>query len=163
MNTFRIMVMVVYFSLSGMGFSIAQHQHGGHGGHSGHGAPGTHVDRNEVVVEGIRVTFQVMSNADHKKMLAEMQSNEELEPGTTHNIAVVLQHEATRKEILDAEMRLKVLSPSDREQVKALRLSKEMKSYDNYFNLPEKGQYELLVAFRTGGKTIKAQAYHTVN
>jgi hypothetical protein len=158
MNAIRMMMIALAFISVAAGTAAAQHQHGGH---AGHGAPGVQIDQKEVVVDGFKVTFQVMSNAEHKKMLVAMKSKEEPEPGTTHNIAVVVQDQAGRKEVLDAEMRMKVLGPKDDEQIKPMRLSKEMKSYDNYFNLSDKGQYELLVAFRTAGKTVKAGAYHT--
>ena len=142
------------------GMVAAQHQHGSPGGHAGHGAPGMQMDQREVLVEGVRVIFQIMTNAEHKKMLVAMKSKEEPEAGTTHNIAVVLQTDATRKEILDAEVRMKLIDPKGQEQVKPLRFSKEMKSYDNYFTLADKGQYQILVAFKTGGKTLNAGVYY---
>ena len=99
------------------GLAAAQHQHGSPGGHAGHGAPGMQMDQREVLVEGVRVIFQIMTNAEHKKMLVAMKSKEEPEAGTTHSIAVVLQTDATRKEILDAEMRMKLVDPKGQEQV----------------------------------------------
>ena len=142
------------------GLAAAQHQHGSPGGHAGHGAPGMQMDQREVLVEGVRVIFQVMTNAEHKKMLVAMKSKEDPEAGSTHNIAVVLQTDATRKEILDAEVRMKLIDPKGQEQVKPLRFSKDMKSYDNYFNLADKGQYQIIVAFKTGGKTMNAGVYY---
>jgi len=160
MRPIRIMAAFAACILAGAGIAGAQHQHGSPGGHAGHGAPGMQMDQKEVVVEGVKVIFQVMSNTEHKKMLTSMKSQEEPEQGTTHNIAVVLQDDATRKEILDAEMRLKMIDPKGQDQVKPMRFSKEMKSYDNYFNLAGKGQYQLIVAFRTGGKTLNAGVYY---
>jgi hypothetical protein len=142
------------------GLAAAQHQHGSLGGHAGHGAPGMQMDQREVLVEGVRVIFQIMTNAEHKKMLVAMKSKEEPEAGTTHDIAVVLQTDATRKEILDAEMRLKLIDPKGQEQVKPLRFSKDMKSYDNYFTLTDKGRYQVIVAFKTGEKTMNAGIYY---
>jgi hypothetical protein len=145
--------------IAAAGTAGAQHQHGSPGG-AGHGVPGMQMDQKEVVVEGVKVTFQIMSNAEHKKMLASMKSKEEPEPGSTHNIAVVLQDDAARKEILDAEMRMKVIDPTGQDQVKSMRFSKDMKSYDNYFTLTGKGRYQLLVAFKAGGKTMNAGVYY---
>lgn len=161
MNAIRMMMMSLICIVAAAGLAAAQHQHGSSGGgHAGHGAPGMQMDQKEVVVEGYKVTFQIMPNAEHKKMLAAMKSKEEPEPGTTHNIAVVVQDQSARKEVLDAEMRMKVIDPAGKDQVKPMRLSKEMKSYDNYFNMSGKGQYQLIVAFKTGGKTANAGVYY---
>ena len=33
-----------------------------------------------------------------------------------------------------------------------MRFSKDMKSYDNYFTLADKGRYQMLVAFKAAGR-----------
>lgn len=136
----------------------AQHGHGSHG--AGHAAPGMKMDQKEVLVEGVKVIFQIMPNSEHKKMLVEMKSREEPEPGTSHNIAVVLIDAASQKEIPDAQARMKVIDPRGQEKMKELRGSAEMKSYDNYFDLSAKGQYQLLVAFKVGDKIRSAGVYY---
>ena len=146
-------LVVGVFLLSSLGF--AQHQHGG-----GSGGGSMKMESKEVLVEGVKVSFMVMANAEHKKMLVAMKSKEEPEAGSTHNIAVVLQTDATRKEILDAEVRMKLVDPKGQEQVKPLRFSKDMKSYDTYFTLADKGQYQIIVAFKSGGKTMNAGVYY---
>ena len=55
---------------------------------------------------------------------------------------------------------MKLIDPKGQEQVKSLRFSKDMKSYDNYFNLADKGQYQTIVAFKAGGKTMNAGVYY---
>jgi len=137
--------------------TLAQHAHG-HGAAAGGGA--MKMDTREVLVEGVQVVFQIMTNAEHKKMLSDMKSNEEPEKGTTHNVAVVLTDEKTKKEIMDAQVKMKLLDPKGGEQVKSLRASEAMKSFDNYFNLPDKGQYQLLVAFKVGDQTRNAGVYY---
>ena len=45
---------------------------------------------------------------------------------------------------------MKVVDPKGKDQIKNLKYESSMKSYDGYFNLPEKGKYELLVLIKAG-------------
>ena len=108
------------------------------------------MDTREVLVEGIKVTFQIMANDDHKKMLEDMKMENDVEAGTTHNITVILRNEKNQKEITDAAVSMKVVDPKGSDQIKNLKYESSMKSYDGYFNLPEKGSYQILILFRTG-------------
>ncbi len=138
--------------------SIAQHSHGG----MSMGTP-MKMDTKEVLVEGVKVTFQMMTNDEHKKMLTDMKMKEEVEPGTTHNITVTLKDEKTQKEIPDAQINMKVVDPKGKDQVKALKYEDMMKSYDAFFNLPEKGKYQVMVLFKVGDKKpIPAGTYYEV-
>jgi hypothetical protein len=137
--------------------AAAQHTHG-----HGAGGGGMPMETRDVLAEGVKVTFQVMANAEHRKMLAAMKSKEEPEKGTSHNIAVVLQDTAGGKPIVDAQVKMKVIDPGGAEQVKPLRFSKAMQSYDNYFNLAAKGTYQLIVAFKTGERLRNAGVYFEV-
>jgi hypothetical protein len=126
-------------------FAWAQHSHG-HGSSAG----SMKMDTREVLVEGIKVTFQIMANPEHRKMLKDMKMKDDLEPGTTHNVTVVLTDPSTQKEIVDAAVSMKVVDPKGKDQIKNLKYEASMKSYDAYFNLPDKGRYELLVLLKTG-------------
>ncbi len=66
-------------------FSHAQHTHG-----HGSSASSMKMDTREVLVEGVKVTFQIMANAEHLKMLKDMKMRGSIEAGTTHNVTVVL-------------------------------------------------------------------------
>ena len=132
--------------------SFAQH---------GHGA-GSKMETREVLVEGVKVIFQIMTNAEHKKMLKDMKMKEDIEPGTTHNITVILKDEKTQKEITDAEIQMKVVDPKGKDQIKALKYEGEMKSYDAYFNLKDKGKYQVMVLFKSGEKKGTAGIYYEV-
>lgn len=134
--------------------ALAQHQHGG-----AKSEP-MKMDTKEVLVEGVKAVFQVMSNQEHKKMLADMKMKEQPEAGTTHNITVVLVDNQTQKEITDAVVKMKVIEPGGGDQIKTLKTEKEMKSYDGYFKLSEKGKYQLLISFAVGGKTRNAGVYY---
>jgi hypothetical protein len=123
----------------------AQHSHG-----HGSGAGSMKMDTREVLVEGLKVTFQIMANAEHRKMLKDMKMKDDIEPGTTHNVTVVLTDPSTQKEIVDAAVSMKVVDPKGKDQIKNLKYEGSMKSFDAYFNMPDKGRYELLVLLKTG-------------
>ncbi len=138
--------------------SLAQHSHGG----MSMGTP-MKMDTKEVLVEGVKVTFQMMANDEHKKMLKDMKMKEEVEVGTTHNITVTLKDEKTQKEIPDAQINMKVVDPKGKDQIKSLKYEGEMKSYDAYFNLPEKGKYQVMILFKVGDKKpVPAGIYYEV-
>jgi hypothetical protein len=134
----------------------AQHGHSG-----GAKDEGMKMDTKEVLVEGMKITFAVMANKEHKKMLEDMKMKEDTEAGTTHNITVTLKDEHG-KDVTDAKVNLKVVDPRGKDQVKALKYEDMMKSYDAYFNLPEKGKYQILVLVKTGDQKRTAGIYHEV-
>jgi hypothetical protein len=95
-------------------------------------------------------------------MLKDMKMKEDIEPGTTHNITVTLKDEKAQKEITNAQINMKVVDPKGKDQIKALKYDEMMKSYDAYFNLPEKGKYQLMILAKTGEKKITAGMYYEV-
>ncbi len=138
--------------------SISPAQHG-HGSMKGEAMK---METKDVIVEGIKVSFMVMLNENHKKMLADMKMKEDIEPGSTHNITVILKDEKTQKEITDAQINMKVVDPKGKDQVKALKYEEAMKSYDAYFNLPDKGKYQVIVLVKKGDQKIPAGIYFEV-
>jgi hypothetical protein len=135
--------------------SLAQHGHGMGGG-------SMKMETKEVLVEGVKVVFQIMVNDEHKKMLKDMKMKEEVEAGTTHNITVTLKDEKSQKEITDAQINMKVIDPKGKDQVKMLKYEGDMKSYDAYFNLPEKGKYQVMILFKTGDQKKTAGIHYEV-
>ena len=151
-----LLVLVVgLFVLSSL--SLAQH---GHGGMTK--GEGMKMDTKDVIAGGVKVSFMVMVNESHKKMLKDMKMKEDIEPGTTHNITVILKDEKTQKEITDAQINMKVVDPNGKDQVKALKFEEAMKSYDAYFNLPEKGKYQVMILFKTGDQKRTAGIYYEI-
>jgi len=136
---------------------LAQHSHGG----MSMGTP-MKMDTKEVLVEGVKVTFQMMANDEHQKMLKDMKMKEDIEPGTTHNITVTLKDEKTQKEMANAQISMKVVDPKGKDQIKTLKYEGEMKSYDAYFNLPEKGKYKIMILAKVGEKKTTAGIYYEV-
>lgn len=138
-----------------MSVSLAQHSHGGmsKGG-------SMKMDTKDVLVEGVKVSFMVMVNESHKKMLADMKMKEDIEPGTTHNITVILKDDKTQKEITDAQINMKVVDLKGKDQIKTLKYEEAMKSYDAYFNLPEKGKYQVMILFKIGDQKRTVGIYY---
>jgi hypothetical protein len=118
------------------------------------------METKEVLVEGVKVTFQMMANDEHRKMLKEMKMKEDIQAGTTHNITVTLKDEKTQKEITDAQINMKVVDPKGKDQIKALKYEGDMKSYDAYFNMPEKGKYQVMILFKIGDQKKTAGIYY---
>ena len=141
------------------GFAMAQHSHG-HGGMSGSAMK---MDTRELLVEGTKVTFQIMANDEHRKMLKDMKMKEDIEAGTSHNITVLLKDEKAQKEITNAEITMKVVDPKGKDQIKTLKYEKDMKSYDAYFTLSEKGKYQVMVLVKQGEQKKTAGIYYDVN
>src|SRR4030043_1041448 len=106
--------------------SFAQH---------GHGATSMKMETREVLVEGVKVVFQIMSNEEHQKMLKDMKMKEDIEPGTTHNITVALKDEKSQKDLTDATVTMKVIDPMGKDQIKTMKYDDSMKSYDAYSDL----------------------------
>ncbi len=147
---------ILFFGLfTFMSVSLAQHSHGGM-------TTGTSMkmDTKEVIVEGTKVVFQIMVNDEHKKMLKDMKMKENIEPGTTHNITVTLKDDKTQKEITDAQINMKVVDPKGKDQIKLLKYEEAMKSYDAYFNLPDKGKYQVMILFKIGEQKKTAGIYY---
>jgi len=153
--------LILVLGILGFGFfvlssgSLAQHSHGGMstGG-------SMKMETKDVLVEGVKVSFMVMANESHKKMLADMKMKEDIEPGTTHNITVTLKDDKTQKEITEAQITMKVVDPKGKDQIKTLKYEGDMKSYDAYFNLPDKGKYQVMVLFKIGEQKKTAGIYY---
>ncbi len=143
---------VSLFVLSSL--SLAQHSHGGMS------MGGMKMESKDVLVEGTKVSFTVMANSEHKKMLEDMKMKVDIEPGSTHNITVALKDEKTQKEITDAQVTMKVVDPKGKDQIKTLKYDGDMKSYDAYFNMPEKGKYQVMVLLKIGDQKKTAGIYY---
>lgn len=129
--------------------SLAEHGHMGAGAHQ---QPAMKMDSTDIFVDGLQVTFMIMKNEMHKGMLAKMKMKDDLEAGTTHDVMVVIRDEKTGRELTDTRVTLKVIGPDENEQVKAANYKEMMRSYDAYFNLTDKGKYQVLALFELGGQ-----------
>jgi hypothetical protein len=73
---------------------------------------------------------------------------------------VLLKDENTQKDIMDAQVSMKVVDPKGEDQIKWMKYEGEMKSCDAYFNLPEKGKYQVMVLVKKGDRKIPAGIYY---
>jgi hypothetical protein len=149
---FGVWISSLFFLTS---LSFAQHSHG-----HGMGGSAMKMETREVLVEGVKVTFQIMANDEHRKMLKEMKMKEDVESGTTHNITLTLKDEKTQKEITDAQVTMKVIDPKGKDQVKDMRYEGAMKSFDAYFALPDKGKYQVIVLVKRGDHKMPAGIFY---
>lgn len=155
-NKWAVVIILCHFLLPAL--VSAQHTHG-------HGSSGgsMKMDTREVMVDGLKVTFQIMSNTEHRKMLKEMKMKDDIEAGTTHNVTVILTDQTTQKPITDASVSMKVVDPKGKDQIKSLKYEGSMQSYDAYFNMPAKGRYELLILVKAGDLKKTAGVYYDLN
>ena len=150
--------------------SSAQHQHGGH---SMPGMPGMEGEKKmepslgqeksptrTFLLDGVKASFSIMAMADHKKMLKDMKMKVEVDPQATHNIAVTLTDTRSNQPLNDAVVKMKVVSPSGKDQIKLLDFIAGMNQYTGDFNLSEKGRYQILILFKAGGKKQAGGFYY---
>ena len=104
----------------------------------------------DVVADGLVVTFMVMPNSTHKGMLKNMKMEDDIEPGSSHNIMVLIKDEKSGGEFPGARVSLKVADADDEEQIKTGSYKKMMRTYDAYFTLTKTGKYTITVLLDTG-------------
>jgi len=146
MRTWTILLTLV-LALSWGTPALAGSSHAGHGdisapGHAtmGHGlVEGTFSHHAEV--EGVRAEFEVMS-------LAAMNMSD-LE-GNTHHIMVKFFHENMDRQIANVAGRIKVISPSGKEQVASLKDYGAI--FAANFAFKEEGRYGVICLFKVDGQ-----------
>jgi len=75
---------------------------------------------------------------------------------------VTLKDEKSQKEVTDATVSMKVVDPAGKDQIKPLKYDDSMKSYDAYFNLKEKGKYQVIILAKKGDQKIPAGIYYEI-
>jgi hypothetical protein len=148
----------------------AQHQHGGppppaSGGEkkteSAVGAE-TSSSRTFLLEGNIKAAFSIMAMTDHKKMLQDMKMKVEADPQATHNIAVTLTDTGSNLPLTDAVVKMKIIAPKGTEQIKLLDFTQAMNQYAGDFTLSEKGRYQILILFKSGGKKHPAGFFYVL-
>ena len=150
--------------------AFSQHQHGGH---SMPGMPGMEGEKKmepslgqetsstrTFLLDDVKASFSIMAMAEHKKMLQDMKMKVEVDPQATHNIAVTLTDTRSNQPLNDAVVKMKVIDPKGKEQVKLLDFTMAMNQYAGDFTLSEKGRYQILILFKAGGKKQSAGFYY---
>lgn len=117
--------------------AFASSSHDGHGMEMKDGQDASSTYEHHAVAEGIRAEFQVMS-------LESMNMKDE--DGATHHIMVKLMDDANSQQVLGAIGKIKVISPTKKEQVQSL------KDYNGIlaanFTFDENGKYGVICLFK---------------
>ncbi len=132
----------------------AQHGHGGGGKDQA-----LKMETKEVLVDGWKIAFMVMANDEHKKVLKDLKIKQDVETGSTHNVSLTLKDQQG-KEVTDAQVNMKVIDPQGKDQIKPLKYDDRLKGYDAYFNLKEKGKYQILVLVKKEDQKRTAGIYY---
>jgi hypothetical protein len=149
--------------------AVAQHQHGGPSSPAPGGEKTMDLSMGQesssirsFLLEGVKASFSIMGMAEHKKMLKDMKMKVEVDPQATHNIAVTLSDTRTNLPITDAVVKMKVIAPKGKDQIRLLDFIAGMNQYAGDFTLAEKGRYQVLILFKAGGKNQAAGFYYRV-
>jgi hypothetical protein len=171
----RMMKIGVVFILAVFCFASpgwAQHQHGSHpppapstgGEKKAEPTTGNEASSSRTfLLDGtVKASFAILSMADHRKMLLEMKMKVEVDLQATHNIAVSLIDVRSNLPLNEAVVKMKVISPKGKEEGKILDHIPAMNQYSGDFALPEKGRYQILILFKSGGKKQAGGFYYRV-
>ncbi|ABL01244.1 hypothetical protein [Pelobacter propionicus] len=123
----------------------------GHGSHQGDIA-------HQEVVDGVKVTFKVMSMKEHMKTM-----NMEMPSGMkeTHHIAVEFKDAKTGKALTEGEVKVKLQKPDKTAQAKNLMGMQGHFGAD--FDLSKKGKYGVMSKFQLkDGKVRSTKFWYTV-
>lgn len=106
----------------------------------------------EEVVDGVKATFNVI---DIQKKMKEMGMKE------THHIMVVFTDATSGKKLSTGEVKMKVIGPDKKEQVKDLMGMEG--GFGSDFTMPEKGKYGIMAKFKLAdGKVRTSKFWYTV-
>jgi hypothetical protein len=114
------------------------------------------------LLEGFKTSFSIVALAEHKKMLKDMKMKIEVDPQATHNIALTLTDTRTNQMVSDAIVKMKVINPQGKDQIKLLDFTPAMNQYAGDFNLSDKGRYQILIIFKSGGMKRAAGFYYSL-
>lgn len=151
------MIIAAAFALSAPLASFAMDHEGmqmEHGGHMEHKGDVAHQE----VVDGVKVTFKVMSMAEHMKAM-----KEEMPMGMkeTHHIAVEFKDAKSGKALTEGEVKVKVQGPDKAEQTKDLMGMQG--HFGGDFDLSKKGKYGVMAKFKLAdGKLRSVKFWYTV-
>lgn len=146
-----ILAVAAMLALSAPLVSFAASEHGGHGGHQGDVA-------HEEVVDGVKATFTVQTMAEAMKGMGM-----EMPKGVkeTHHISVSFKDVKSGKQLAEGEVKVKVLAPDKKEQIKDMPGMQGHFGAD--FTMPQKGKYGVMSKFvLKDGKTRSSKFWYNV-
>lgn len=155
------LVLLSIFLAAGLSSAVmAQHGHG----HGGTAAPSKPMGKphelamkgQSVTLEGLKITFEAMSMAEHMKMLGHMQHMQMSKSGghgeanqSKSHMMVTLQDTASKEIISDAKVQFTVVTPSGQKETGKLEWSGD--HYGGDFAAKEKGKYQVQLSIESGG------------
>ena len=142
-----------FFVLFFGGLALAQHGHD----HGGGTAPATKVPAKPMAkanlqsqtIDGLKVTFEVMSMGEHMKHAASGASHGGADHGKSHSLMVTLQDAASREIISDAAVDYTIVTPGGAKEEGKLTWSGD--HYAAGFDPQEKGVYKAQLKIVSGG------------
>ena len=147
--------------------AVAQHQHGAPSAPAPGGEKKVEPSMGQeasssraFLLDGVKASFSIMAMAEHKKMLKDMKMKVEVDPQATHNIAVTLTDTRSNQRIKEAVVKMKVIGPKGKEEIKVLDPIPAMNQYAGDFTLREKGRYQIMILFKAGGQKRAAGFYY---
>ena len=120
----------------------------------------TSSNRTFLLEGGIKAAFSITAMADHKKMLQDMKMKAEVDPQATHNISVTLTDTRSNLPLTDAVVKMKIIGTKGTEQMKLLDFTQAMNQYSGDFTFAERGRYQILILFKSGGKKQAGGFYY---
>lgn len=149
-------LIAAFFALAAPMASFAAMDHAGHGSMDmEHGVQMGDVAHQEVV-DGVKVTFRVMSMKEHMQAM-----NMPHKMNETHHIAVEFKDARTGKAMTEGEVKVKVQGPDKKTQTRDLMGMQGHFGAD--FDLAKKGKYGVMCKFQLqDGKVRSAKFWYTV-
>lgn len=155
-GTILLSVFVAFFWLGP--FAEAQHQHG-HGSPPAKGAPASPKGVQTATIEGLKITFEVMSMEEHMKHLQTARGHGEGDHSQTHSFMVTLQDTISKEIISNAHVEYRVSTPRGESRKGKLTWSGD--HYGGGFTPKEKGVYQIRLEIKSEGMERKAAFRYT--
>jgi hypothetical protein len=145
----------------GGGWALAQHQHG-------HGSPPASAEKKgepqktaasksnsqNMTVEGMKITFEVMSMEEHMNHLKTTQVHGQGDHSQTHSFMVTLQDTASKEILSDAKVQYTISFPQGRKETGKLTWSGD--HYGGGFSPKDKGTYQVQLKIESEGTEREA-------
>ena len=146
----------------GGGWALAQHQHG-------HGSPSASADKKgespkttasksnsqSITLEGMKITFEVMSMEEHMKHLKSTQAHSQGEHSQTYSFMVTLQDTASKEILSDAKVQYAIFFPQGGKETGKLTWSGD--HYGGGFSPKDKGSYQIQLKIESEGTAREAK------
>lgn len=119
----------------------------------------------EIAIDGYKLTFEILPHKEFlektKKTDKELAKGEEamlrMDKSMTHHFFITVTDEKSGKEIKDAKVKIKVISPKKENDIKMTMYMTN--HFCHYFKLTEKGKYEILYWVKIKDKDFKGGFY----